>query len=100
MTDSIAQSNTDVSGQLRDEYEAQQALFEAQPSLVQRFLEAQARQVAETISRPDPPSQIRFTLPNQVVVGVPRQGKGKPVPVPPDFREQLAGGLIDRLTRD
>jgi hypothetical protein len=34
-----------------------------------------------------------------VVVEAPRQGKRKPVPVPPDFREQLAGGLIDRLTR-
>jgi len=97
MTDSFDRPT--VSSQLRDEYEAQQALFEAQPPLVQRFLEAQARQAAETISRPDPPLQVRFTLPDQVVVEVPRQGKRKPVPVPPDFREQLAGGLIDRLTR-
>ena len=32
--------------QLREEYERQSALFDAQPNIIQRFLEAQASQVA------------------------------------------------------
>jgi hypothetical protein len=82
---------------LRPEYEAQQALFAAQPPLVQRFLEAQARQVAEALVQRVP--QVRFKLPDRVVVDVPAPGQeGKLVPVPSEFREQLAGGIIDRLT--
>jgi hypothetical protein len=95
MTDSFAQSNMDVSGQLRDEYEAQQVLFEAQPPLVQRFLEAQARQLAETLTHPERVVQARFTLPDRVVV----EAGGRPQPIPAEVGEQLAGGLIDRLTR-
>ena len=95
MTDAFAQPNTDVSGQLRDEYEAQRVLFEAQPPLVQRFLEAQARQLAETLTHPERVPQARFTLPDRVVVEV----RGQPQPIPAEAREQLAGGLIDRLTR-
>ncbi len=95
MTDAFAQPNTDVSGQLRDEHEAQRVLFEAQPPLVQRFLEAQARQLAETLTHPERVPQARFTLPDRVVVEV----RGQPQPIPAEAREQLAGGLIDRLTR-
>jgi hypothetical protein len=93
MTDSFAQSS--VSSQLWEEYAAQRALFEAQPPLVQRFLEAQARQLAETLTHPERVSQARFTLPDRVVV----EAQSKPVPIAPEGREQLAGGLIDRLTR-
>jgi hypothetical protein len=95
MTDTFSQPNADVSGQLRDEYEAQRVLFEAQPPLVQRFLEAQARQLAETLTHPERVSQARFTLPDRVAVEV----RGQPQPIPAEAREQLAGGLIDRLTR-
>jgi hypothetical protein len=95
MTDSFARPNTDISGQLRDEYEAQRVLFEAQPPLVQRFLEAQARQLAETLTHPERVSQARFTLPDRVAVEV----QGRPQPIPAEAREQLAGGLIDRLAR-
>jgi hypothetical protein len=95
MTDSFARPNTNVSGQLREEYEAQRSLFEAQPPLVQRFLEAQARQLAQTLTHPERVSQARFTLPDRVAVEV----QGQPQPIPADAREQLAGGLIDRLTR-
>ena len=35
--------------QLRQEYEAQQALMRAQPAIVQRFLETQARPLAEAV---------------------------------------------------
>jgi hypothetical protein len=85
---------------LRGEYAAWQTLLEAQPSLVQRFVEAQGRLLAEALGRREGGAQLRFTLPDQVaVLAVP--GETAPlVPVPPEFREQLAGGLIDRLTRN
>lgn len=84
---------------LRGEYAAWQALFDAQPSLVQRFIEAQGRLLAEALGRREAGTQLRFTLPDRVaVLAVP--GETAPlVLVPPEFREQLAGGLIDRLTR-
>jgi hypothetical protein len=63
--------------------------------LVQRFLEAQARLLAEALAQRLP--QARFMLPEQVVVQLPTHGEGQFVPVPSEFREQLAGGLMDRL---
>ena len=83
---------------LRGEYAAWQALFDAQPGLVQRFVEAQGRLLAEALGRRQAGAQLRFILPDQVAVLAP--GETAPLaPVPPEFREQLAGGLIDRLTR-
>ena len=93
---SPAVSAANAPGHLRQEYETQQALLNAQPALGQRFLEAQARKLAEAIAQRERVPQIRFTLPDRVVVGV---TSGESQPVPPEFREQLAGGLIDRLTR-
>lgn len=88
-----------VDYQLREEWETQQALFAAQPPLAQRFLEAQARQLAEALSHPERVSQVRFTLPDRVVVRAPEHGQGQLITLPAEDREQLAGGLIDRLTR-
>ncbi len=86
---------------LRGEYAGWQALFEAQPALVQRFLEAQGRLLAEALDRRETNGQLRFTLPDRVVLVPPATSKdvAPQVPVPPEFREQLAGGLIDRLIR-
>jgi len=85
-----------VASEMGQGYEAQRALFHAQPPLVQRFLEAQARLLAEAVVQRLP--QVRFMLPEQVVVQMPTHGEGQLAPVPTEFREQLAGGLIDRLT--
>ena len=81
---------------LQEEYQAQQALFEAQPTEVQRFVELQARQVSEMTLRNQRP--IRFSLPDRVVTMVPHSGKPAVAVVPPDMREQLAGSVINRLT--
>jgi hypothetical protein len=91
----------DAVNPLRREFAAWQTLFEAQPGLVQRFIEAQARVLGEALGRPEAGSQLRFSLPDRVVLVAPAAaGDVAPlVPVPPEFREQLAGGLIDRLTR-
>jgi hypothetical protein len=81
--------------QLRQEYESYQELFQVQPPLVQRFLETQASSVAEAIIQGLP--QVRFTLPDRVVLQ--KEADAKPVTVPKEAREQMTGGLMDRLTR-
>jgi hypothetical protein len=81
--------------QLRQEYQGYHELFQVQPPLVQRFLETQASSVAEAIIQGLP--QVKFTLPDRVVIQV--EAEGKPVVVPKDTREQMTGGLMDRLTR-
>lgn len=78
-----------AAGDLRQEYDQEQALLNAQPAIIQRFLELQARQVGDAIIQNL--AQIRFTLPDRVVV------EGKELSVPDDFREQLVGGLRERL---
>jgi hypothetical protein len=82
--------------QLRQEYVGYQELMHAQPPLVQRFLEAQASSMGEAIIQGLP--QVRFTLPDRVVLQV-QEGEAKTANVPSDSREQMTGGLMDRLTR-
>ena len=48
----------------RQEYDARHALFEAQPTLVQRFFEAQAQVVASAILQKL--GSVRFALPDQI----------------------------------
>jgi len=81
---------------LKKELEDKEALFAAQPRMVQHFLQAQANQLAQAAV--DKPPQARFSLPDQVVLPS-AQAERKALPVPPDQREQLVGGLMDRLTR-
>ena len=56
---------TSLSDHLTEEYKRQQALFSAQPAIIQRFLETQGKQIAEAIV--DGGSQVRFSLPDRVV---------------------------------
>jgi hypothetical protein len=95
MTDQFLTDFQGSDSYLRKECEAQRALFEAQPPMVQRFLEAQSRQLAEAIMQQ--PAQIRFTLPDRVAIA--GEGEAHFLPVPPESREQIVGGLFDRLTR-
>lgn len=77
-----------LSHALREAYSAQQALFEAQPAYLQRFLETQARMLAEALIQGT--SQVRFQLPDRVVL----DASGQITPVPIQFQQQLVGGLI------
>ncbi len=95
----LAHATNGAASALRQEYEAWQALFDAQPAIIARFLEAQAQQLADALTQREYPSQLRFTLPDRVVLEVPADGAGQPAEIPPDQREQLAGGLFDRLAR-
>jgi hypothetical protein len=81
--------------QLRNEYMGYQELFLLQPPLVQRFLETQAASVAEAIVQGLP--QVRFTLPDRVTLQ--KEADAKPAVVPTESREQMTGGLMDRLMR-
>lgn len=83
---------------LRQEYAHWHALFEAQPDLIQRFLESQARNIAEALLQLL--SQTRFTFPDRVVVSAPIPGE-MPISeqVPLEQQEQLIGGLMERLAR-
>jgi hypothetical protein len=78
---------------LANEYKYWETLFAVQPVNIQHFLEAQARQLADSLTQNV--TQVHFTLPNQIVL---EAGK-MPVSVPPEMREQMAGGLLSRLTR-
>jgi len=82
--------------QLRQEYNGYQDLLQVQPPLVQRYLETQAASLAEAIVQGLP--QIRFTLPDRVFVQK-QDGEAKATSVPGELREQMTGGLMDRLTR-
>lgn len=85
-----------VVSQLRQEYIVYQELLQLQPPLVQRFLETQASAMAEAVVQGS--TQVRFSLPDRVIL--PKQeGERKATPVPSDAREQITGGLMDRLTR-
>ena len=82
--------------QLRQEYIGYQDLFQVQPPLVQRFLETQASSIAEAVIQGL--SQVRFTLPDRVVLQK-QEGEAKTANVPSESREQMTGGLMDKLTR-
>jgi hypothetical protein len=79
--------------QLRLEYEHQNSLFDAQLPIIQRFLEAQARQIAEAYTERAP--RVRFTLPDRIIAE-----KGtEPIPVLQGLREQRVGVFADKLAR-
>ena len=82
---------------LRQQLDEREGLFHAQPRIIQRFLESQARPLAEGLIANQP--QARFTFPDQVVAELPKRGEGKLVTIPKETREQMVGGLVDRLTR-
>jgi len=82
-------------GQIRQEYNGYQDLLQMQPPLVQRYLETQAASLAEAIVQGLP--QIRFTLPDRVYLQK-QDGEAKATSVPGELREQMTGGLMDRLT--
>jgi hypothetical protein len=83
--------------QLRQEYEAMQALLNAQTPMVQRFLESQASQIAEALIQRQP--QIRFSLPDRMMCKTSSPGKYATDQIPANMRDQLAGGLFDRISR-
>ena len=92
----MAQNPASSTSLLRQEYDQAAELLRVQPPLTQRFVEAQARHLADAIVQHMP--QVRFTLPDQVI------GLGsdaRPVAVSAGYREQVVGGtgFLDRFSR-
>ena len=77
-----------------NEYQEQEALFKVQPPIVQRFLEAQARQVADVFVQRG--SRLHFSLPDRVADRT--NGSALTLSVPQNLREQSVGSLRDRLS--
>lgn len=84
------------SAELINELAQKQALYEAQPTILRRFLEAQAHHIAQALTEHLP--QVKFSLPDRVVIDVPQLGQAAPVAVPPAVREQTLGGLRNRIS--
>jgi hypothetical protein len=79
--------------QLREGYDRQNALFDAQLPIIQRFLEAQAGQIANAYA--ERAKRVRFTLPDRVA-----KSKGtEPLIVKQAVREQHVGDFSDSLAR-
>lgn len=78
---------------LREEYLQQQTLFNVQPLIVQRFLEAQARQIADAYVERS--GSLRFTLPDRVVTKA--ESQSQPLPIDQGKREQHISNLRTRL---
>lgn len=94
-----APAELDPASYLAQEYRRWETLFADQPPVVQRYLEAQARLLAEALVQNA--SQVTFHLPDQVSSPFETSSGGsrKMLAVPPDLRAQLIGGLLERLTR-
>lgn len=80
---------------LREEYDSQQRLLEAQPAIIARYLEAQGKQLADTLSRNL--NHAHFSLPDRVVTEWVDGKPTAPTAIPAGQREQETGGVIDRL---
>ncbi len=72
------------------------ALMKAQPAVLQRYLDVQARQLAEAMVENQ--QQVHITLPDRIVCTADPAGDSKPVSIPPREREQIVGSLLDRLS--
>lgn len=74
-----------------EELNRQKTLFDAQTQIVQRFLEIQARQVAESYTARS--QHLRFTFPDRVTI----PGITGSLPVPDNARNQVVGNFRDRI---
>jgi hypothetical protein len=81
--------------QLREEYQAQRALFEAQPHDTRELLGRQARNIAQALVQGQ--RQIHLTLPDQAVIRASGLGRDRLAAVPSEFRQQVVAGLFGRL---
>ncbi len=92
MTDYQAQGS-----QLYEEFTEKKQLFGAQPAIIQRFIEAQARQISDALIEHRP--QVKFSLPDRIVASLPQIEQGAVISVPQSARDQSLGGFKNRITR-
>ena len=82
---------------LAEEYECHQALFSAQPAIVQRFLETQGKQIAQAIVDGD--SQVKFSLPDRVVCTLENVDQPALVTILQQQRTHSIGSFISRFRK-
>jgi hypothetical protein len=82
---------------LAEEYECQQALFSAQPAILQRFLETQAKRIAQALMEGE--WQVKFSLPDRVAYALENVGQSALVTIPQPERTHTAGSLMNRFRR-
>jgi hypothetical protein len=82
---------------LKQEYEHSRAIFENQPAIIQRFVEGQARQIADALV--SKAFQVQFSLPDRVIMPVRQVGQDATVTIPESQREQHLGNLGEGLMR-
>jgi hypothetical protein len=98
ITDNVTSRSESPRSYLAHEHDHWLALFQAQPALTQRFIELQAQALAEGLLQLS--SHARFAFPDHVVVTVTASGKAEgSAAIPPDQREQLVGGLLEKFSR-
>ncbi|MBI3153660.1 MAG: hypothetical protein HYZ21_16125 [Chloroflexi bacterium] len=86
-----------LSERLAEDYKLQQALFSAQPAIVQRFLETQGRQIAQAIVDGD--SQVNFSLPDRVVCTLENVDQPTQIAILQNQRTRTAGSFMNRFRK-
>jgi len=81
-------------GHLLQELQAHEVLYRSQSKTVQRFLDAQASQIADGLLAHS--AQLRFSFPDQLIVDPAKGGTGQ---IPAEMRHESIGGFVDRVTR-
>ncbi len=92
-TTGLAENTT---SRLRQEYQALQRLFQAQPALQQEYLRNQAASLAGAVMKGQVP--VRFSLPDSVACLPMMDCSGVVEKILPRARQQRVGGFMDRLT--
>ena len=83
---------------LQQEYESQRKLFESQPVIVQRFLEGQARFIADALITRK--SQAQFSLPDRVVAQLAHVNTSGTITIPEAQRQIKIRSFLSRDVRD
>jgi hypothetical protein len=94
---STATGNKSLADRLKEEYELQQSFLSAQPTIIQRFLEVQGKQIAEAIV--DGASQVRFSLPDRIVCTIENVDQPALVTIPQNQRIYSVGNFMNRLRK-
>jgi hypothetical protein len=90
--------NENLIPHLLQEYERQKALFENQPTIVQRFLESQAQIIAEALITKT--SRVHFSLPDRVVTHIEQIKHEGTITIPEAQRKTSVGGFLQRNVHD
>src|SRR5512132_3391030 len=86
-----------IAERLAEDYQRQQALFSAQPAIVQRYLETQGEQIAQAVVDGNP--QVSFSLPDRVVCTLENGDQPALVTIPQNQRTRSAGSFINRVRK-